>query len=91
MNTSITNLPSEPSQPVNDAVESGKQPGGSLSRSITSRTSSDLIIPIQRGTVSRPYGIGFPREPTRMDRVRHDFITVPPGQFLGEYNVPLEG
>ena len=24
-----------------------------------------------------------------MDRDRYDFVTVPPGQFLSEYNVPL--
>ena len=90
MNARFANLPGKPSKPVNNVVKCGKQQGDSLSRSKTSRIRSDPIIPIQREGVSRPYGIGFPRKPTRMDRGRYDFITVPPGQFLGEYDVPLE-
>jgi len=26
-----------------------------------------------------------------MDCSRHDFVTMPPGKFLGEYNIPLVG
>ena len=34
---------------------------------------------------------GYPRGLTGVNRGRHNFITMQPGQFLGEYNVPLVG
>ena len=37
------------------------------------------------------YEIDFPCRPTRMEGGRYDLITMPPSQFLGEYDVPLEG
>ena len=33
----------------------------------------------------------FHRELTRMNRSRYDFITMSPGQFLGEHHIPLVG
>ena len=81
------------SEPVNGVVEYGEKLDDSLSRSNKLRPSSVLIIPIQRGRVNGPYQTGshLRRGLTRMDCGGHDLIAIPPGKFLGEYNVPLAG
>ena len=82
-------FPNEPSEAVNNIAQSEKRPGDSLSRSKRSRPNSLLITPIQMDVVGQSYVIGFPREPTGVNCGRHDFIAMPPGQFLGEHDVPL--
>ena len=90
-NMCIRNLLDEPSELVNNVVESGKRPEGPLWRLVRLRPISLTIIPVQGERVSWEWWIDPLCGLTRMDCGRHDFITMPPSQFLGEYNVPLVG
>jgi len=84
-----SNLLNEPRELVNNVVGSGKQAEGPLSIFVMLRPISVLIIPVRGETVSRPWWIDLHCGLTRVYHGRHDFITMLPGQFLGEYNVSL--